>query len=195
MSSLTTTSINTANGTTNLTVGTGNTSGPVLLVTAGTDVVIRANTSANVFIANSTAIRANAAVTIANSLTVTSNIAANVITGNVSFTGTPSFTNVSISTANVTSMSLGTPSIATTGHTRLPNGLLLQWGTVSVNATTGTITFPTAFAANPYSISVTPNSGVAGNSAGVTAVTTTTATVRSASTAAASTAYWMAIGV
>lgn len=195
MSSLTTTSINTANGSTNLTVGTGNSSGPVLLVTAGTDVVIRANTSANVFIANSTAIRANAAVTIANSLTVTSNIAANVISGNVTFSGTPSFTNVNITTANVSSISLGTPSIATSGHTRLPNGLLLQWGTVSVNATTGSITFPTAFAANPYSVQVTSSSGASANAAGVTAVSTTTATVRSASTAAASTAYWLAIGV
>jgi hypothetical protein len=92
-------------------------------------------------------------------------------------------------------MNLGTPSIATTGHTRLPNGLLYQWGTVSVNATIGTITFPTAFAVNPYSVVVTSTSGTSANAAGVTAVSTTTATVRSASTAASSTAYWMAIGV
>jgi hypothetical protein len=195
MSSLTTTSINTANGATNLTVGTGNTSGPTIVVTTGTDIVIRANTTANVFIANSTAVRANAAMTVANTLNVTGlatlpsvNVAA--ISGNAVFSA-----NVVVPTINATAFNLGTPSIATSGHSRLPNGLLLQWGTVSVNATTGSITFPTAFAANPYSVQVTSTSGTSANAAGVTAVSTTTATVRSASTAAASTAYWMAIGV
>ena len=195
MSSLTTTSINTANGATNLTVGTGNTSGPTIVVTTGTDIVIRANTTANVFIANSTAVRANAAMTVANTLNVTGlatlpsvNVAA--ISGNAVFSA-----NVVVPTINATAFNLGTPSIATSGHSRLPNGLLLQWGTVSVNATTGSITFPTAFAANPYSVQVTSTSGTSANAAGVTAVSTTTANVRSTSTAAASTVYYLAIGV
>jgi hypothetical protein len=180
MSSLTTTLINTANGATNLTLGTGNTSGPVVLVTSGTDIVLRANTSANVFIANSSSIRANAAMTVANTLTVTSPLTANLLNA---------------TTVNATSFNLGTSSIATNGFSRLPNGLLIQWGTVSVNATTGSITFTTAFAANPYSVQVTPTQTGNGELAAVTAVTTTTATVRSSRSTTAATQYYFAIGV
>lgn len=178
MSTLTTSLVNTANGTTNLTLTTGNTSGPVILVTGGTDVNIRANTTgANVFIANSTQVRTTVATTIANNLTVANNL-------NVTGTLTPA------------TLTLGTPSIATSGHSRLPNGLLLQWGTVTgVTSTAGSITFPTAFAAAPYSISVQPTVASAETVMAVTAVSSTTATVRSVSGTVANTAYWMAIGV
>ena len=201
MSSLTTTSINTANGSTNLTLRTGNTSGPALLVTAGADVVIRANTSANVFIANSSGIRANAAMTVANTLNVTSPLTANVlnvttVNSAVTFSNVATFSaNIVAGTVNATAMNLGTSSIATSGFSRLPNGLLVQWGTVSVNATTGTITFTTAFAAAPYSVQVTPTVTGNGEVAAVTAVTTTTATVRSSRATTAATQYYLAIGV
>jgi hypothetical protein len=169
MSSLTTTSINTVNGTTNLTLGTGNTSGPAIIVSTGNTITLRANSTANVIIANSSTITANGAL---------------VVTGSSTLVG-----------LTATTMNLGTPSIATTGHSRLPNGLLIQWGAVSVNATAGNITFPTAFTVNPYSIQVTGVSTAAANMAAVTAVSTTTANVRSTSTAAASTVYYLAIGV
>jgi len=211
MSSLTTTSVKTANGTVTLSLSTGNTSGPVILVTPGTDVAIRANTSANVFVVNSTAIVANATFTISNALTVASNLTSNnlasnnlvinSVSSNVTFTGRTTFNaNIVAGQINATSFNLGSPSIATSGHTRLPNGLLLQWGTTTVNTTTGTITFPTAFAANPYSVQVQPTSnagnGTSSNTAiAVNTLTTTTANVRSTSTAAASTVYWLAIGV
>ena len=201
MSSLTTTSINTANGSTNLTLRTGNTSGPALLVTAGADVVIRANTSANVFIANSSGIRANAAMTVANTLNVTSPLTANVlnvttVNSAVTFSNVATFSaNIAANTVNAAALNLGTSSIATSGFSRLPNGLLVQWGTVSVNATTGSITFTTAFAAAPYSVQVTATATGNAEQAAVTAVTTTTATVRSSSAAAASTQYYLAIGV
>lgn len=201
MSSLTTTSINTANGSTNLTLRTGNTSGPSLLVTSGTDVVIRANTSANVFIANSSGIRANAAMTVANTLNVTSPLTANVLSvttvnSAVTFSNVATFSaNIVANTVNATAMNLGDSSIATSGFSRLPNGLLIQWGTVSVNATVGSITFTTPFAAAPYSVQVTAT--VTGNTeqAAVTATTTTTATVRSSRSTTAATQYYLAIGV
>lgn len=201
MSSLTTTSINTANGSTNLTLRTGNTSGPSLLVTSGTDVVIRANTSANVFIANSSGIIANAAMTVANTLNVTSPLTANVlnvttVNSAVTFSNVATFSaNIVAGTVNATAMNLGDSSIATSGFSRLPNGLLMQWGTVSVNSIQGSITFTTPFAAAPYSVQVT--STVAGNAeqAAVTATTTTTATVRSSRTITAATQYYLAIGV
>jgi hypothetical protein len=202
MSSLTTTSINTANGQTNLTLSTGNTGGAAIVVTSGSTVAIRANTSANVFIANSTAIRANAAMTVSNTLTVTSPLTANVLTvstvnSNVNFTGALTFSaNVTATGINAASITLGTPSIATSGFSRLPNGLLMQWGTVTgVTASAGTITFPTAFAANPYSVQVQPTHAANGSQISVTGISTTTATVRTTATTTAQTAYYMAIGV
>jgi uncharacterized protein (DUF2062 family) len=169
MSSLTTTLINTANGSTNLTLGTGNTSGPALVVSSGSGVTIRANATSNVFVANSSTIAANVAMTVANTLTAT--------------------------TINATSFNLGTPSIATSGHSRLPNGLLVQWGTVSVNSTTGSITFPTAFAASPYSLQITATATGNTEQAAVTAITTTTASVRSSRETTAATQYYLALGV
>lgn len=201
MSSLTTTSINTANGSTNLTLTTGNTSGPALMVTSGTDVVIRANTSANVFIANSAGIRANAAMTVANTLNVISPLTANVlnvttVNSAVTFSNVATFSaNIVAGTVNASALNLGTSSIATSGFSRLPNGLLIQWGTVSVNSSSGTINFSTAFAATPYSVQVTPTVTGNGELAAVTAVTTTTATVRSSRTTTAATQYYLAIGV
>lgn len=173
MSSLTTTSVRTANGATNLTLSSGNTDGSAIVVTGGTEVFIRANTTANVFNINASSMQANVA-------TVS-------LTGNLVVT----------STVNATSFNLGTPSIATSGHTRLPNGLLMQWGTVTANLTSGTITFPATFAANPYAVILTPQSTGGTNTAighAVTEVTTTTATVRTTN-ATSYTFYYSALGV
>lgn len=178
MSTLTTSLVNTADGTTNLTLTTGNTSGPAILITGDTNVNIRANTTgANVFIANSTQVTATVNTVISSNLTVSSNL---YVTG----------------TLLPTTLTLGTPSISTSGHSRLPNGLLLQWGTVTgVTSSAGTITFPTAFAVNPYSITVQPTVATNDTMMAVTAVSTTTATVRLVAGITANTGYWMAIGV
>ena len=198
MSSLTTTTINTANGATPLTVGTGNTSGPVIVVSNGTDVTIRANTTTNVFIANSSAVRANAAFTVSNTLTVTGQATLNTVANGVSFVGNTTFANVVATSIRATntvitsnSLTLGTSSIATSGHSRLPNGLLVQWGTTASIATSGTtVTFPVAFSAAPYSVVLT--------AVGATVsfrVNTTSTTSFTANSSAASTAYYMAIGL
>jgi hypothetical protein len=100
-----------------------------------------------------------------------------------------------INATSFTSLNLGTPSIATSGHSRLPNGLLIQWGTVAVNATTGSITFPTAFAASPYSLQITATATGNAEQAAVTAITTTTASVRSSRETTAATQYYLALGV
>ena len=200
MSSLTTTSIDTANASTPLTVGTGNTSGPAIIVTGGTDIAIRANTTANVFIANSSGIRANAAVTVANTLTVTGQATLNTVATGSNFAGNTTLANVVATTITSTnavissnSLTFGTSSIATSGYTRLPNGLLLQWGTTASIATAGTIvTFPVAFATgtSPYSVVVTPISAAA-----TIRVNTANATTFTANASATSTAYYMAIGL
>lgn len=100
---------------------------------------------------------------------------------------------------------LGTSSIGANGYSRLPNGLLMQWGNIAAsvnNTTTATITFPTTFTTfysgsvtllNATSVATT-NPGV---SATITANSATTLTWRTTSTAAAASAtiYWWAIGV
>jgi len=67
-------------------------------------------------------------------------------------------TSISAGIANVTTntFTLGTSSIAANGYSRLPNGLLYQWGKVSANSTSTKIDFSTTFTAL-YSISVTPH--------------------------------------
>jgi len=97
---------------------------------------------------------------------------------------------------------LGVSSITANGYSRLPNGLLLQWGNDSrtVNATTtNTSTFPIAFTAL-YSVSVVSrDTGIAAANATitVTALGTTTFTWRNYGTgaAAASSIYYYAIGI
>lgn len=200
MSSLTTSQVNTANGATPLTLGTGNTSGPAIVVTGGTDIALKANSSANVFIANSSGIRANAAVTVANTLNVIGVTTLNSLSvSNGSFTGVTTFVNATANVVTVISntLTLGTSSIATSGHSRLPNGLLLQWGTVTSNSSSGSITFPIAFSVAPYSLSLTGSDLSVASYAYVTTSSATTATVRSTSTAtpASNVYFYMAIGV
>lgn len=200
MSSLTTTSINTANGSTPLTIGTGNSSGPAIVISSGTNVTIVANTTANVFIANSSGLRANAAVTVANTLTVTGQTTLNTVATGANFAGNTTLANVVATTITSTnavissnSLTFGTSSIATSGHSRLPNGLLLQWGTTASIATSGTtVTFPIAFATgtSPYSVVLTSVSATASFR-----VNTANSTAFIANSSAASTAYYMAIGL
>ena len=108
MSSVTTTKIDTINGTTDLTLTTGNTVGPRIIVTTTTDQGIGfGNSSSNTLVVNTSG--------------------------------------VIVTTNNFT---LGSSSLTANGYTRLPNGLLLQWGsaTATVNSTTtAEATFSTSF--------------------------------------------------
>lgn len=198
MSSLTTTSINTANASTPLTVGTGNGAGPVIIISGGTDLAIRANTTANVFIANSSGLRANASVTVANTLTVTGQTTLNTVANGASFSGNTTLANVVANNITVSSNSFtfGGSSIGTSGYTRLPNQLLLHWGTVTSNSASGTVTFNPAFQAAPFSVVLTGSSLSTATYAYTTAATASSATIRSTSTAnpASNVYFYMAIG-
>lgn len=200
MSSLTTTSINTANGATPLTLGTGNTSGPSIIVSSGTDITVKGNTNFDIVTANSSSLRANTPVTVANTLTVTGQTTLNTVATGANFAGNTTLANVVATTVTTTnavissnSLTFGISSIATSGYTRLPNGLLLQWGTTASIATSAggtTTTFPVAFSASPYSVVLT------GISAHATfRVTGSSTTSFTANASAASTAYYMAIGL
>lgn len=162
MSTLTTTTVNTIDGTTNLTLQTGNSAAARIVLNSSTGgITLGGNSSANVIVANSTLINVSANV---NMLTVNTNV-----------------------------LNISGSSITTSGHSRLPNGLLMQWGTVSANSSAGSITFSTAFAATPYSVQLTSLSNVAVGQA-ITATTTTTATIRTAN-ATTYTFYYLALGV
>ena len=92
--------------------------------------------------------------------------------------------------------SLGVSSAAANGYSYLPNGILMQWGTVIAN-TTSTITFPIAFPTSLYSVTISPRSNlyVGANVLYFATTNTTVAQIRSSSTTTSATAYYMAIGV
>lgn len=167
MSTLTTTTVNTNSSTTNLTLMTGNNLASKIVVGAtGEGIIFSGNSSTNSFVINSTSISTNVTTT---------------------------FANVVVSSVNVSTINLLGSSISTTGYTKLPNGLLMQWGTVSANSSAGTITFTTPFAAAPYSVILTPQTNVATDEA-VTSTNTTAASVRT-SVATTYNFYYMALGV
>ncbi len=104
------------------------------------------------------------------------------------------------STGNVTvvgnNLTLGTSSISTSGYSRLPNGLLLQWGTVFVNQdSSASVTFPVAFAAL-YNISITAQSSLSTAGAGLDGVSSqsTTGFTLNHGQDGNITFYWLAIG-
>ena len=206
MSSLTTTTINTKDGITNMTVTTGNTSGPALIISSGSDVWIRANSTANAITANATSVRIPVSANVANSMAVSGAVTlgstlsvsgAATLSANISVGGNAAITgSVSAQGASITSntLTLGSSLLADPGYSRLPNGLLMQWGTVTSNSSTGTVTFPAAFTA-VYSMTVTPNANNTTKMPGITALSNTTALVRTSNSTATATVYWMAIGV
>ena len=103
--------------------------------------------------------------------------------------------------STVNTFTLGTSSIAANGYTRLPNGLLMQWGTqtASVNSsTTATATFPIAFPTTLYSVSVMVlQAGTAADASVANTANTTAIVWKNSNTgvAASKQMYYTAIGV
>jgi len=97
-------------------------------------------------------------------------------------------------TVQTNTFTLGTSSIvANNGYTRLPNGLLMQWGNILANTSVGNITFSTAFT-TIYNWSVT--SGLTGFYGYAAGANTTVLQVRSSQAVAATNlCQWQAIGV
>lgn len=52
-------------------------------------------------------------------------------------------------------MTRGNVSAATSGHSFLPGGILIQWGSVTTTGAAGTFTFPIPFTSAVYSVSLT----------------------------------------
>lgn len=204
MSSVTTTKIDTKDGATNLTLTTGNTIGPKVVVSS-VDGIWIGNSSANVFISNNQNTSINTPLTVSGGvtsngtlLTTSGTVTTNgslIVNGSITGVSTFAANTINGANANISSntLNLGTSSIAGSGYTRLPNGLLYQWGSASVNNTTPSITYPTSFS-TVYSIVATSSVTTATYQAAVTSVATTWATIRTANTNSI-TVYWMAIGV
>jgi hypothetical protein len=85
------------------------------------------------------------------------------------------------------------PSKEANGYVWLPNDVLLQWGTVTANTTTGNATFSVAFptACQSVTLSVIGSANVAYQLA---APNTTVATIRTSSTTTAISVEYMAVG-
>ena len=129
------------------------------------------------------------------------------LTGNLSVSDTTSIGNstvntqvnssiITVSSANVTTntFTLGSSSDTANGYTVLPNGLIMQWGSVQSNSTVGDITFKTGFT-TVYSVTVTAETSTYDGTYSplLIASNTTTANVRTANDTAI-TVFYQAIG-
>lgn len=181
MSTVTTAKVDTINGLTDLTLTTGNTSGPRVVVKAnGTDgVVIGHNSTVNTVIVNSTGFSVTSNSSFTANVNSTANVSANVLIGNSAVVSSNTLT-------------LGTSSIASPGYSRLPNGLLLQWGNVSV-LSSNSVTFPVSFG-SVYSVTAVSSAGAANQYVGVSSLSITGATFQKANGTVLATVYWTAIG-
>jgi hypothetical protein len=179
------------------------------LVFTGTNTVFSSNITstgalitaptANLFVNNFSVGNATVNATINSTVfTGTANNATNLggraATGYANVTN-PSFANITITT---NTLNLGVSSLTANGYSYLPNGLLMQWGniTLTMNVTTSnTLSFPVAFPHSCFNVSLTANVA-SGETLALIAVSTTTATVIGyiGSAAAAHNFYWSAIG-
>lgn len=91
--------------------------------------------------------------------------------------------------SDVVQLTRGGINIAASGHTVLPGGLILNWGTAT--GTSANVTFDRAFTSSAYSITVTSLNSDANATATVSALSTTGATLKSTNVNAL---YYMAIG-
>lgn len=111
------------------------------------------------------------------------------LSGNLNFTGA----NVVVQ-ANTFKIG-GASNTGANGSIWLPNGVKLNWGQLTVN-TTSVADYSNAFPTATLSVTVTPMSTehVGANAIYVSAVNTTAAEIRSASTTTTANAYYLAIG-
>ncbi len=122
-------------------------------------------------------------------------------TWGISITGNAATVTNGVYTTNFTGSN---QSLGSNGYQKLPGGLILQWGSVTVDPGydgTASITFPTAFSSSVYSVTATPQAltTAAGNkrdSFSVQSVSTTGFEIKSAfEDIATVTYYWFAVGV
>lgn len=84
-------------------------------------------------------------------------------------------------------------SLASSGYQKLPSGLIIQWGTVSTNATGTSHSFPITFPSAVYALTATDGGDGSVEAIAVTIVSNST--FRAKSTSAAPGILFIAIGV
>lgn len=154
------------------------TSGSVLV---GNSTVNTTSNSSTVVVSNSTS-----SVTISSGSIVVGNSTVNT-TSNSSLVNT-----TSVTVNSNTGLTLGTSDTSANGFTYLPNGLIIQYGSVDANTSVGDITFANVFPTGLYSLTVTTNIAGAYDSTYqsiVIASNTSTANVRTANVTAKSVSY------
>ena len=194
MSTVTATTFNTANSSTNVTLRTGNTNAGYVVVNAGGGLELGSNSTTSAVSVSS------AGITTFNGNVVISNTTISRITSSVIIQGTTtanaiSAANVTVQTANVTSntLSLGSPTLAVNGSSLLPNGLRMNWGWVSTNSSVGLATFTTPFT-TLYNVQGTVQVSGTTYALSTTRSNTSTASFRTANATSAN-VFWQAIGV
>lgn len=148
------------------------------------------NTSSVSVINVSTIALGNGTAAVANTVLTTSSIVVQNSSASISIVNPANLT----ITSN-TGLNIGTPTLAANGFSYLPNGLLANWGWVSANTISGTITFTRAFTAVPYSVQLTAAVAAANNPYHSANPTTSGATVRNQSTGTGANVFYFAIGV
>jgi len=192
MSTLSVKTIDTANGSTSLTTRTGNTFGPSVVILPTNQINVSANSTLQVLTINTTAITAAVPVTAANvSVTSTLNVTTAANLGNTVISGTANVSgDIKTYSANVTtSLTLGTPAVAANGHSKLPNGLTMQWGVANILSTGSVVTLPTSLTAAPYQVQLTTKSST------TVYVTGSNTSTFSATSGANGDVYFLVIGV
>ena len=178
-------------------------------IQGNTTVYVTGNSSTDIFVGINTNTAVNSSVLLIGNATVNATINSTVFTGTannatnlggIAATGyanvtNPSFANITITT---NTLNLGVSSLTANGYSYLPNGLLMQWGniTLTMNATTSnTLSFPVAFPHSCFNVSLTANNAT-GETMALIAVSTTTATVLGyfSGPVTARNFYWSAIG-
>lgn len=182
MSSVTTTTINTIDGVTDLTLQTGNTAAGRVIVRSGGGVSLSGNSGAN-----SITIAANGNVGVGTSTPSSRFVVSGTTTTNTLLCNT--------ATVSTNTFTLGASGLSANGFTWLPNGFLMQWGTFVCNATSQVV-FPVEYRNTVLSLQVTPRSA---NYRGANVITVGTinrgnASITSVSTTTADTASYLVIG-
>jgi len=116
------------------------------------DLITVGNSTANVVITQTT-------LTVNNSITANS-AALIVLTSNTANINVITANSANVINLTCNTFTLNVSSIATSGYTSLPNGLLMQWGQVTITnsaAVSLNVSWPKAFTTNAYSVTATPN--------------------------------------
>jgi len=154
-------------------------------------------TSGSILVGNSTVnTTSNSSTIVVSNSTSSITVSEGTITvGNstVNTTANSSLVNATSVTVNSnTGLTLGTSDTSANGFTYLPNGLIIQYGSVDANTTVGDITFANVFPTGLYSLTVTTNIAGAYDSSYqsiVIASNTSTANVRTGNVTAKSVSY------